>query len=202
MEKYKICPVCRAKNPPNLLECPICEADLTKVKVTDEETENMMQAQAEEVEQSERLVRVCECGTKNPPNARKCTACGEEISDITPTPEGEETAPPEFVLSSLDGKYAYRITSEVTVVGREHAMSEYLEEKNFVSREQAKLICEGEALFVEHLSKKNPTFVNDVPISGKTRLFDGDELGLGGKNINGSRQDGAAYFLVRICVCT
>lgn len=39
MEKYKICPSCKAKNPPALFECMNCESDLTRVKITDEETE-------------------------------------------------------------------------------------------------------------------------------------------------------------------
>ena len=39
MEKYKICPSCKTKNPPALFECMSCEADLTGVKITDEEEE-------------------------------------------------------------------------------------------------------------------------------------------------------------------
>lgn len=42
MEKYKICPSCKTKNPPALFECMNCEADLTGVKITDEETERML----------------------------------------------------------------------------------------------------------------------------------------------------------------
>ena len=43
MEKYKICPSCHSKNEPTLLECLYCEADLTRVKITDEETEKMLE---------------------------------------------------------------------------------------------------------------------------------------------------------------
>ncbi|MCI9320547.1 MAG: hypothetical protein HFH05_10780 [Lachnospiraceae bacterium] len=42
MEKYKICPSCKTLNEPTLLECVNCEADLTMVKITDEETEKML----------------------------------------------------------------------------------------------------------------------------------------------------------------
>ena len=42
MQKYKICPSCHSKNEPTLLECLYCEADLTRVKITDEETEKML----------------------------------------------------------------------------------------------------------------------------------------------------------------
>ena len=46
MQKYKICPSCQSKNEPTLLECLYCEADLTRVKVTDEETEKMLEENA------------------------------------------------------------------------------------------------------------------------------------------------------------
>ena len=42
MQKYKICPSCHSKNEPTLLECLYCETDLTRVKITDEETEKML----------------------------------------------------------------------------------------------------------------------------------------------------------------
>ena len=36
MNKYKICPSCGTKNPPTVLECIICETDLTAVRAVDE----------------------------------------------------------------------------------------------------------------------------------------------------------------------
>ena len=208
MTKYKICPSCHAKNPPILLECMNCEADLTRVKITDEETEKMLEENAVAISApSEKvtMVRVCDCGEKNPANARKCRACGEDISDITPTPdtksEEETTAMPSFVLSSLDGQYAYKISGEETVIGRENTMREYLASKSYVSRTHAKLTLENGTLFVENLSGTNYTYVNSKRISAKTKLEDGDELGLGGTSINGKRQSEAAYFLVRNGQC-
>ena len=46
MNKYKICPECHEKNEPFMIECAFCEADLTGVKITDEETEKMTRANA------------------------------------------------------------------------------------------------------------------------------------------------------------
>ena len=42
----------------------------------------------------------------------------------------------------------------------------------------------------------NRTFINNKPIAGSepTALSDGDEIGLGGMEINGVRQSQAAYF--------
>ena len=204
MEKYKICPSCQTKNPPALFECMSCEADLTGIKITDAESERKLTEQAEVREHTlGRMVRLCECGKKNPPNARKCSACEEDISDILPTADAEEEKNEQiaFVLSSLDGQYAFRVTADDLVIGREQGMSEYLAAKSYVSRSHARLTKTGETLFIENLSNTNFTYVNNKKIAEKTKLQDGDELGLGGTNIHGKCQEQAAYFLVRIGSC-
>lgn len=205
MEKYKVCPSCKTKNPPALFECMNCEADLTGVKITDEETERMMAENAasqNETQAKTKMVRVCECGQKNAPNARKCSSCNEDISDITPTADIEEAkVETTFVLSSLDGQYAYKLVSDEITIGRENTMSDYLATKSYVSRSHAKIIKASEELFVENLSNTNFTYVNNKKITDKTKLQDGDELGLGGTNLNGKCQEQAAYFLVRIGQC-
>jgi ribosomal protein L40E len=206
MQKYKICPACQTKNAPDLLECIHCEADLTRVKLTDEETEKMQAVNAaaptHDTEKAN-LIRVCACGAKNPANARKCLACHEDISDLTPTPDGEtDSAPPTFLWSSLDGTYVYKFCDPSATIGREHSMGTYLSAKHYVSRAHAKLSIEHGALYIENLSHTNFTYVNDQKITGKVQLNDGDEVGLGGANIHGSRQPEAAYFLVRVSPCT
>ena len=83
MSKFKICPECGTKNPPNAIECEHCDWDLMSVPVTDEQQETAKKALEETISDKNPLVRVCsECGTKNPPNARKCSNCGEDISNI------------------------------------------------------------------------------------------------------------------------
>lgn len=202
MQKYKICPACQKKNEPALIECIYCEADLTGVKVTDEGTEKMIASNASETSATE-LVRICECGAVNPPNARKCSSCGEDISNITPAPSTvEEKHETTFVLSSLDGKYAYGVIPGEITIGRENIMSEYLADKRYVSRAHAKLKLSGGELFVENLSNTNFTYINNKKITGTEKLSDGDEIGLGGTSVNGNRQTDAAYFMVRIGSCT
>ena len=203
MKKYKICPSCKAKNEPTLFECVNCEADLTGVKITDEETDRMIgKIAASQPEAAKKLVRVCECGAKNPPNTRKCNACNEDISDITPIPdEAEEQKSVSYVLSSLDGQFAYKVTTDEVVIGRENDMSEYLSTKRYVSRAHAKLVLIDGELFIENMSNTNFTYVNNKKIIGRTKLQDSDEIGLGGTNINGKHQEQAAYFLVRIGQC-
>lgn len=200
MLKYKICPSCNTKNEPTLLECLNCEADLTRVKVTDEETEKMIEENAATQSQEPvKLVRVCECGTHNPSNARKCSSCKEDISDITPIPEtDEDNCKKTFVLSSLDGQYAYKITADEITVGRENVMSDYLLAKSYVSRSHARFVVENEDLYIDNLSGTNFTYINNKKIIGKVKLENGDEIGLGGTNFNGKYQSEAAYFIVRI----
>ena len=195
MEKYKICPTCGRKYPPNQVECFPCETDLTGLLI-------MADTQEEENPGEKKFVRVCECGRKNPPQARRCAACGEDISDI---PAVEDTpvspAPREKgALVSLDGAYRCSLGGQELLVGRNHDLAEYLNGFLYVGRQQLKLLWEGDALFLVSLSRTNPTYVNNRPLQNgeRVRLRNGDEIGLGGCVIEGKRQDQAAYFIVHL----
>lgn len=202
MEKYKICPSCGIKNGPILFECLKCEADLTNIKITDEESETTLSntVDIKIASPSKVFVRICECGTKNSANVRKCSSCGEDISYATPIPD-EETEQGSFIVSSIDGAFSYKINDTETIIGRENLMSQYLQNKAFVSRNHAKITIENNDLFIENLSTTNFTFINNKKIFEKVKLNDGDELGFGGICINNERQEQAAYFLVRIGAC-
>jgi len=196
LDKYKVCPVCGEHNAPSLLECRKCETDLTGVKVVDSSTE-AKQAEVAAETPSEELLRVCDCGEMNPPQARKCRACGEDISDIIPTKHAAPEAKPfSYKLEAIDGSCSVTIEDAVTVIGREAGLRDYLSSKVFVSRQQAKLTIIAGKVFIENLSKTNKTFVNNELVDDDKpfALKNGDEIGLGGKEINGKRQDDAAYF--------
>lgn len=210
MAKYKVCPVCGAHNNPLLLECSECETDLQNVPVVDEEMEHAASESAEKADNSPKasdtpkMVRVCDCGAKNPVQARRCQACGDDISMVMPTPDTEEQVP-KFVLSSIDGRYAFDIHPGHTIIGRENAMKEYLTSKPFVSRKHAELmLSEDNRLTIKNCNATNFTFVNNEEIQTNlaVELHDGDEIGLGGNVIDGERQEEAAYFTVRIGSCT
>jgi len=207
LAKYKVCPECGKHNPPNLIECKYCEADLTGVKVVDIESEiardpNKDTTEQKKTSEAEReLVRICECGEHNPPQSRKCLACGEDISDIIPT-EVKKTInnPLSYELTSVDGSFTITINKPLIIVGREAELKEYLADKLYVSRQHAKFTIAADKVFVENLSQTNKTFVNNVEIpNGKPiAINDSDEIGLGGKIINDSRQDKAAYFTFKV----
>lgn len=198
MEKFKICPVCGMRNKPNMIECLGCETDLTSVKATDEETEKAKNDTPESAvsKSQEEYVRICDCGCINAPTAKKCTECGEDISDIAPTLNMQRNEC-TFVMTSVDGTYVFEIKDGEVLIGREHEMKEYLMSKPYVSRQHAKLIKEADKVFIENLSGTNYTFVNNQRIAERTELKLDDEIGLGGNEVNGKRQDQAAYLVLR-----
>ncbi len=80
-------------------------------------------------------------------------------------------------------------------------MQEYLKDKSYVSRKHARLIMDNGKIYIENLSGTNCTFVNNKKIVEKTELKISDEVGLGGNEIDGKRQDEAAYFTLRKIGC-
>ena len=201
MEKYKICPNCGTHNNPVFMQCTDCDEDLTSVRITDEQTENISQ---NIIGQPKIMIRICEdCGAENPSSARKCESCGEDISYIIPTEKAEQQQceqSPEFVLATVDNTYEFKIEQDVHIIGRENDMSEYLSSKPYVSRIHAKLTVANNELYVTNMSGTNYTYVNNEKIPNDTpvKVSDGDEIGLGGMVKDNQRQDGAAYFIVRI----
>lgn len=202
LEKYKICPACGEHNPPRLLECRKCETDLTGIKVMD----IAMEQQEKEAEKTAEtpsgggtpvLVRICECGAHNPPQARKCQKCGEDIADIIPSTVVQAAKAFSYELKAVDDDYSVTMDQPVSIIGRESELKDYLGSKMYVSRQHAKLTIVAGKVLIENLSNTNRTFINNVTVSGTepTPLVDGDEIGLGGMEINGERQKDAAYFL-------
>lgn len=198
-DKYKTCPACGAQNDARLLECITCEADLTMVAIGDTQpTITPQTSPAPCAPLPGELCRTCDCGAPNPPQARKCCLCNEDISDVRPGPYCEPLQERVFVLQCND--YCFTIPNKECVLGRNADMSDFLAAKSFVSRRHAKLnICNG-VLFIENLSATNPTFVNNVKLENATpcALKDGDEISLGGNRINGKPQEQAAYFTVKV----
>lgn len=198
MEKFKICPVCGMHNNPNMIECIGCETDLTSVKATDEATEQAKITAQENTSENveEKYVRICDCGCINSATAKKCVECGEDISDIAPILQSENNTC-KYVMTSLDGEYAYEIKDGTAILGRENEMKEYLADKAYVSRQHAKIMKDDDKVYIENLSNTNFTFVNNQKIAEKTELHVDDEIGLGGNETNGSRQSWAAYLILR-----
>ncbi len=203
LTKYKVCPECGKHNSPNLLECRYCEADLTSVKVVDSAVEEATSKPADTSSSpaETELVRICECGAQNAPQARKCKVCGEDISDIIPV-QVEKNAKKAFSyeLKSYDEAFSVMINKPLVVIGRESELKEYLRAKVYVSRQHARLTVVADKVFIENLSRTNKTFLNnkEIPDGIPTAIQNGDEIGLGGKVIDGNRQDNAAYFVFQV----
>lgn len=203
LTKYKVCPECGKHNPPSLLECRYCELDLTGVRVVDSETEQKeaaMEQQSGSAAETQ-LVRICECGAENAPQARKCAVCGEDISDIIPSQKQNPVLTDlSYELRSVDGSFSVMIDKSVLIIGREAELKDYLADKVYVSRQHAKLTIVAGKLFIENLSATNKTYLNNKEILDEvsSALSSGDEIGLGGKVIDGRRQEEAAYFILQV----
>lgn len=202
LQKYKVCPNCGEQNAPNLMECRKCETDITGIKVVDSSAEPATLPPPEtNSEPITALARVCDCGAQNPPQARKCKVCGEDISDIMPTTVAQEDIKPfTYELKAIDDDFSIVFDKSVIIIGRNAELKEYLEKKLYVSRNHAKLTIVAEKVFIENLSSTNKTYVNNEPTEDGTPflLKNGDEIGLGGKVLNDTRQSQAAYFTFSI----
>lgn len=204
LTKYKICPECGAHNSPSLVECKFCGTDMTAIKqIFDSDSPEPPHPQADPgaADEPAVLVRICDaCGKENPANARICSSCGEEIGDVIPCPSknpAESTV--KYELISVDGSFSVTVDNPVFIIGREHGLQTWMENRLYVGRIQARLTVHGGGVYIEDLSKTNKTFVNNAELSEgtPTELADGDEIGLGGKVIDGARQNEAVYLIFR-----
>ena len=164
------------------------------------EEQNKTLNESETIEQTNGLVRVCDCGAKNEPSARKCMTCGEDISDVIPTPRQRANEHSKCVFISCDEEIKLELSCPSEhIIGRENELSDYLSAKSFVSRRHAKLTITSDGVFIENFSKANGTYINNEKIDDGIayKLCVGDEIGLGGFVNQNGRQKFAAYFVVR-----
>jgi hypothetical protein len=189
MAMIKICPRCKKKNPPRALECDICGRDITKVPMTDEAVLR------EEPEQEAGCAgkgcrlssyRQCECGHRNPIQLRKCEQCGESLAGINITREK--------LLCSVEEGFQLSLAPGETILGREHAGSEYFSTKPYVGRMHAKITVEPDGVYLEDLNSTNGTYINGVKIPAQTKVrIDAEEIiGLGGNAVS---QKQAAFLM-------
>ena len=202
MNKFKVCPICNTINSPSVLECKECGNDLVEVRVVDEDflAEANNTKVVNDNMQSKHMVKICDCGAENDVSARKCSVCGEDISDIIPSLKKETSQFHSYLLSSLDNMVSLSLQYPCNIiVGRENGLADYLKTKPFVSRRHAKFTVTTEGLFIENLSKSNGTYVNNEKIDDDTayKLCIGDKIGLGGNENTSGRQDSAAYFVIK-----
>jgi two-component system, cell cycle response regulator len=83
-----------------------------------------------------------------------------------------------FVLKGPEQGAVFSVPASGLVIGRERKLDVSLTE-NTVSRAHARLCFDGDGAYVEDLSSRNGTFVNDQRVDGRMRLNDGDHLRVG-----------------------
>lgn len=204
--RVKLCvnPNCWEVNPSNVAECMACGTSLINVKailkekIDDEILKKKEKTEVISVDNEDAMVRICDCGHSNAANLRVCEKCGEVISDITPIPQSLVSK--TFIFQTLDEAFSYKFRPDISIVGREHQMQEYLLDKSFVGRKHAEIRVVVNGLLIKALKSTNGTYVNNEKLNENEwyALNDGDEVAFGGKVIGGKRQNEAAYFKVRI----
>lgn len=72
----------------------------------------------------------------------------------------------------------YEIGRGVAIIGRQPGCAIYLDSLA-VSRQHARIVTEGDAIFIEDLGSSNGTFVNGMRVTGRVPLTEADTLDIG-----------------------
>lgn len=121
------------------------------------------------------------CSHPNSTDERLCEQCGKPL----PSLEASRYGPPE-TTAEIRTVTPPSMRFEVrpgTVLGRGRGADVDLEPvsgSGKISRQHARVICEGGAWFIEHLSGTNTTRVAGALVTGRAPLRAGDNFALGG----------------------
>lgn len=223
MPMKRVCPQCRKINPISALECADCGMELlsqnpqdvvdgmeymSEVKAMPQENERqesgMSNVSASSADAGESSTSKDSAVGKQCPTCKKqypfamhtCPQCGNylEISYVRSVSTNNG-----FVLKSEDGLASLRIgIGDRYTLGKEGALNDYLQNKAYVSRQQAIVQMQGNYLTITHIGRTNPTLVNGSAIQKDQPhvLHEGDRIALGALEGQGV-VSGAAYFAVR-----
>ncbi|MBQ3683762.1 MAG: FHA domain-containing protein [Succinimonas sp.] len=162
--------------------------------------------------------RICpKCGHVNGPMIKQCAACHENIKFLkktlvdksqlqgasgAPAPEPAAPKPVNKVIASLnapDGRCILKIDTlhPITVIGREHAMADYLASRDYTSRFHAEIHVMGDRLALADKGR-NGTYINNVRMSpGSTEVLkDGDKVSMGDRWPDDWTKSQAGCFIV------
>lgn len=93
------------------------------------------------------------------------------------------------VSEPLQGHKYFVISDTPILIGRSNEAIIRINYDDFCSRKHALLYWENKACFIKDLDSTNGTFVNNKRISQKTKLHDGDIIGLGDTKLAVSVKD-------------
>jgi two-component system cell cycle response regulator len=106
-------------------------------------------------------------------STRKMVASGSNA----PAPRGRDR-PFLIVMGGGSAGEMYALRQSEIVIGRGRGSTIRLEDDG-VSRNHAKVICNGNEVHIEDLKSANGTFVNEEPVVSRRPLADGDKITLG-----------------------
>lgn len=219
--KVKLCPNCEAKNDLMAYSCKECNYDLFDVDPVDEiqlketashETEKTnydseaVRAQEESLLTRKLLKQCPTCGSKYPFSKQKCPKDDTYLEMVRSTEPQlnigtvKKSADRIVTITAEDSPFELKLCGlGKRIIGREGEGAEYLDNKMYVGREHAVIILQENGIFIEHISRSNPTLVNGRAIEKNKpfELHDGDTIALGACEGQTAVQY-AAYFRIRI----
>lgn len=164
-----------------------------------------------------KFVKICpKCGMVCKPTANRCE-CGRQLFDVRPTPADE--APPRNsapagaeVTSPIQKNVSYMLRSEdgflqltlpegeEVIVGREGLGADYLAPKGYVARRHLRVLQKDGFVTITHISKTNPTLVNNKEIESDKpyKVNDNDLIALGAQEGQPPVQYAAYFRLIRL----
>jgi len=217
----KICPICETLNEEAASFCQKCGQDLFDIDPVDENQQGNCKskdAEEEEVASKEspekeaaplarKLLKQCPaCGNKYPFSRQKCP---KDNTYLVMLRNFENKANSEVegmnmersvTLVAEDCPFELKLCGEgKRTIGREAEGAEYLGNKMYVGREHAVVLLQRNGVFIEHISKSNPTLVNGKAIERNMpfEIHNGDVIALGACE-GQTAVTNAAYFKIRI----
>ena len=164
--------------------------------------------------------KICpKCGRANRVVAKQCVACHENLKFLiektlvdksqlqgsSGAPAPESAPAPKSVnkviasLNAPDGRCILKIDTlhPITVIGREHAMADYLASRDYTSRFHAEIHVMGDRLALADKGR-NGTYINNVRMSpGSTEVLkDGDKVSMGDRWPDDWTKSQAGCFIV------
>lgn len=119
------------------------------------------------------MLAVCSaCAHENRPGAFFCAQCGTKVHFAAPMSG-------RFVrMNGTQQNRRIDIPGPVCVLGRDPSATIRFEEES-VSKQHARLTCDGDRFEIEDLESSNGTFLNGRRVRGKGEIKTGDLLRLG-----------------------
>ena len=172
-----VCPKCSAAAPAGTKFCSECGASLalpTKpsappIAPTPQPKEELDPPAPQPAPQPVQPAAMCACGQTLPADAKFCSKCGKQV--VADGPRFRVT-----LTSAEKGRDSSQILVEEMTIGKAADCGMVIASDDYISRRHAKLVRDGEHVFLEDIGSSNGTFLR---VRRPVVLEPGDEFMVG-----------------------